>query len=64
MRGYNGDGISFQQSNDVEVIECTSEGNAVELGIHPVQRFTPAPWCGGCTAIGNRQRTGCSCAGA
>ena len=31
---YNGDGISFQQSNDVEVLNCISEGNA-SLGIHP-----------------------------
>lgn len=34
VRHYNGDGISFQQSNDVTVIECVSEGNA-DLGIHP-----------------------------
>ncbi len=31
---YNGDGISFQQSNDVKVLDCISEGNA-SLGIHP-----------------------------
>lgn len=34
VRGYNGDGISFQQSNDVRVIGCTSDGNA-GLGLHP-----------------------------
>jgi len=34
VRNYNGDGISFQQSNDVTVTDCTSEDNAV-LGIHP-----------------------------
>ncbi|MBN2314852.1 MAG: right-handed parallel beta-helix repeat-containing protein [Sedimentisphaerales bacterium] len=34
VRDYNGDGISFQQSNDVSVIGCISEGNA-SLGIHP-----------------------------
>ncbi|OHB75217.1 MAG: hypothetical protein A2Z25_04965 [Planctomycetes bacterium RBG_16_55_9] len=34
VRGYNGDGISFQQSNDVSVIGCISEANA-SLGIHP-----------------------------
>jgi parallel beta-helix repeat protein len=34
VRGYNGDGISFQQSNDVTVIDCLSEGNA-DLGFHP-----------------------------
>jgi parallel beta-helix repeat protein len=34
VREYNGDGISFQQSNDVSVIGCISEGNTC-LGIHP-----------------------------
>jgi polygalacturonase len=34
VRDYNGDGISFQQSNDVRVERCTSENNA-GLGIHP-----------------------------
>ena len=34
VRGYNGDGISFQQSNDVTVNECVSENNAA-LGLHP-----------------------------
>ncbi|MCF7762741.1 MAG: right-handed parallel beta-helix repeat-containing protein [Verrucomicrobia bacterium] len=34
VRNYNGDGISFQQSNDVQVIHCVSEHNA-SLGIHP-----------------------------
>jgi polygalacturonase len=34
VRNYNGDGISFQQSNDVTVTDCLSEDNAV-LGIHP-----------------------------
>jgi hypothetical protein len=34
VRNYNGDGISFQGSNDVTVAECVSEDNAV-LGIHP-----------------------------
>jgi parallel beta-helix repeat protein len=34
VRNYNGDGISFQQSNDVQVIGCRSENNA-GLGIHP-----------------------------
>lgn len=34
VRDYNGDGISFQQSNDVTVEGCTSEGNA-DLGLHP-----------------------------
>ncbi len=34
VRNYNGDGISFQQSNDVTVVNCVSEDNA-SLGIHP-----------------------------
>ena len=34
VRNYNGDGISFQQSNDVTVTSCVSEGN-VGLGLHP-----------------------------
>lgn len=34
VQNYNGDGISFQQSNDVTVEDCLSERNAV-LGIHP-----------------------------
>jgi parallel beta-helix repeat protein len=34
VRNYRGDGISFQQSNDAQVLNCTSEGNA-GLGLHP-----------------------------
>lgn len=34
VRDYHGDGISFQQSNDVKVIDCLSEGNT-HLGLHP-----------------------------
>lgn len=34
VRNYNGDGISFQQSNDVIVADCVSENN-VGLGLHP-----------------------------
>ncbi len=34
VRNYSGDGISFQQSNDVLVNECISEHNA-GLGLHP-----------------------------
>ena len=34
VRNYNGDGISFQQSNDVTVVDCVSEGNT-DLGLHP-----------------------------
>jgi len=34
VRDYNGDGISFQQSNDVLLEDCLCEGNA-QLGLHP-----------------------------
>jgi hypothetical protein len=34
VRNYRGDGISFQQSNDVTVLDCVSEDNT-DLGIHP-----------------------------
>lgn len=34
VRNYNGDGISFQQSNDVVVRNCLVEGNS-QLGLHP-----------------------------
>jgi parallel beta-helix repeat protein len=34
VRHYHGDGISFQQSNDVTVTDCLTEGNA-SLGFHP-----------------------------
>jgi polygalacturonase len=34
VRDYSGDGISFQQSNDVIVQDCVSEDNA-GLGLHP-----------------------------
>lgn len=34
VRNYHGDGISFQQCNDVAVLACVSEGNA-GLGLHP-----------------------------
>jgi hypothetical protein len=34
IRNYNGDGISFQQSNDVTVVDCVCEDNAT-LGLHP-----------------------------
>jgi len=34
IRNYHGDGISFQQSNDVLVQNCVSEDNA-GLGLHP-----------------------------
>jgi hypothetical protein len=34
VRNYNGDGIGFQQCNDVRVSNCISEDNA-NLGFHP-----------------------------
>jgi hypothetical protein len=34
VRAYHGDGISFQQSNDVTVVDCISEDNT-DLGFHP-----------------------------
>lgn len=34
IRRFNGDGISFQQSNDVLVTRCECSGNAA-LGLHP-----------------------------
>jgi nitrous oxidase accessory protein NosD len=34
VRNYNGDGISFQQCNDVTVSGCSSEANT-GLGLHP-----------------------------
>jgi hypothetical protein len=34
VRNYNGDGFSFQQSNDVTVKNCVSDGNT-KLGFHP-----------------------------
>lgn len=34
VRNYHGDGISFQQCNDVTVLSCVSENNA-GLGLHP-----------------------------
>jgi parallel beta-helix repeat protein len=51
VRGYNGDGISFQQSNDVQVLDCTSEGNA-GLDLHPGSGSQRAV-VRSCTARGN-----------
>lgn len=34
IRNYHGDGVSFQQSNDVTVIDCESDDNT-HLGFHP-----------------------------
>lgn len=51
VRNYNGDGISFQQSNDVSVIDCVSEGNT-ELGLHPGSG-SQRPTIRSCTARNN-----------
>ncbi len=51
VRRYNGDGISFQQCNDAQVIECVSEENAA-LGIHPGSG-SQRPLVRGCAARGN-----------
>jgi hypothetical protein len=51
VRGYAGDGISFQQSNDVQVLGSRSEGNA-GLGIHPGSG-SQRPVVRGCVARGN-----------
>ncbi len=51
VRRYHGDGISFQQCNDVQVLDCLSEDNAA-LGIHPGSG-SQRPLVRGCTARGN-----------
>lgn len=51
VRNYFGDGISFQQSNDVIVRNCLSEGNS-HLGIHPGSG-SQRPQVLGCTARTN-----------
>lgn len=51
VRNYNGDGISFQQSNDVTVSGCQSLSNAA-LGLHPGSG-SQRPKIHGCVAKGN-----------
>jgi hypothetical protein len=51
VRNYHGDGISFQQCNDVSVLACVSEDNAA-LGIHPGSG-SQRPVVRGCTARHN-----------
>jgi parallel beta-helix repeat protein len=51
VRNFNGDGISFQQSNDVTVADCFSLNNA-GLGLHPGSG-SQRPTVRGCTARGN-----------
>jgi polygalacturonase len=53
VRDFNGDGISFQQSNDVLVENCTSEGNT-GLGLHPGSG-SQRPVVRGCVARNNRE---------
>jgi nitrous oxidase accessory protein NosD len=51
VRRYNGDGVSLQQSNDAQVLDCVSEGNA-SLGLHPGSG-SQRPLVRGCVARGN-----------
>jgi len=51
VRGYNGDGISFQQSNDVTVQDCLCQDNA-SLGLHPGSG-SQRPTIRRCAARGN-----------
>ena len=51
VRGYNGDGISFQQSNEVTVTDCTCEDNC-HLGLHPGSG-SQRPTIRRCVARGN-----------
>jgi parallel beta-helix repeat protein len=51
VRQYNGDGISFQQSNEVQVLDCTCQDNA-QLGFHPGSG-SQRPVVRGCAARGN-----------
>ena len=51
VRNYNGDGISWQTSNDVRVEDCLAEGNA-GLGIHPGSG-SQRPVVRNCRSFGN-----------
>ena len=51
VRGYNGDGISFQQSNDVHVVDCLVETNAGK-GLHPGSG-SQRPVVRGCRSLNN-----------
>ena len=53
VRHYHGDGISFQQSNDVLVSDCVSENNS-GLGLHPGSG-SQRPIVRSCVARGNGQ---------
>ena len=51
VRSYHGDGISFQQSNDVRLVNCISQENT-HLGLHPGSG-SQRPSVRKCTARGN-----------
>lgn len=51
VRNFHGDGISFQQCNDVRVLGCVSQGNA-GLGLHPGSG-SQRPVVRDCTAMRN-----------
>lgn len=51
VRDYNGDGISFQQSNDVQVRDCAVE-RCTGFGLHPGSG-SQRPLVAGCRAIAN-----------
>jgi parallel beta-helix repeat protein len=51
VRNYNGDGISFQQSNDVTISDCICEDNTY-LGLHPGSG-SQRPRIRNCVARGN-----------
>jgi hypothetical protein len=51
VQGFDGDGISFQQSNDVTLEDCVSTDNAA-LGLHPGSG-SQRPVVRRCTARGN-----------
>jgi parallel beta-helix repeat protein len=51
VRRYHGDGISFQQCNDAQVLDCVAEDNAA-LGVHPGSG-SQRPLVRGCLARGN-----------
>ncbi len=51
IEDYNGDGISFQQSNDVSVEDCVCSGNT-HLGLHPGSG-SGSPTIRNCRSTGN-----------
>lgn len=51
VANFNGDGISFQQSNDVTITDCVAENNS-SLGLHPGSG-SQRPTVRNCIARGN-----------